>query len=206
MDSRPWPAESPLISQKDFERIFKDPVLPTLVVNLFGGPGTGKSTTAALVFGELKTKGVKVELVHEFAKDLTWEERDIALGWQPYIFGKQSYHIHRLLGKTDVIITDSPILLSSHIYSRANAGYNQDDLEYLGEGVYKAWNTLSIFLRRDVEFHPFESAGRNQDEVESKALDTRIIRMLAALDISYTNVNVSDAPRIIVEEIMEKIS
>jgi len=35
----------------------------TLVVNLYGGPGTGKSTTAAATFAELKMAGINCELV-----------------------------------------------------------------------------------------------------------------------------------------------
>ncbi len=45
----------------------------TLVVNLLGGPGSGKSTTAADVFARLKWQDINCELVTEFAKDLVWE-------------------------------------------------------------------------------------------------------------------------------------
>jgi hypothetical protein len=40
----------------------------TVVVNLFGGPGTGKSTTASGVFYHLKRDNRNVELVQEYAK------------------------------------------------------------------------------------------------------------------------------------------
>ena len=39
------------------------------VVNFFGGPGCGKSTTAAFLFGHMKVSDYKVELIHEVAKD-----------------------------------------------------------------------------------------------------------------------------------------
>lgn len=42
-----------------------------LVINLFGAPGAGKSTGAAIVFAELKKRGVNAELVTEFTKDKT---------------------------------------------------------------------------------------------------------------------------------------
>ena len=35
------------------------------IVNLFGGPGSGKLTTTALLFGKLKLKGVDTEIVVE---------------------------------------------------------------------------------------------------------------------------------------------
>jgi hypothetical protein len=86
--------------------------MKTTIVNLFGGPGTGKSTNAALSFGKLKVRGITAEYISEFAKDLVWEERHHALGYQPYLSAKQIYRIQRVIGKVPVIITDSPILLS----------------------------------------------------------------------------------------------
>ena len=83
-----------------------------IVVNLFGGPGCGKSTGAAYIFAKLKMAGVNAELVTEFAKDKTWERNSKALTCQPYVFGKQVYRIDRCADQVDVIVTDSPIVLS----------------------------------------------------------------------------------------------
>ena len=58
----------------------------TLVVNLFGGPGAGKSTLMAYLFYKLKILGVEVEMSPEFAKDLVWEERFNYFDEQIYIF------------------------------------------------------------------------------------------------------------------------
>ena len=43
--------------------------MKTIVVNLFGAPGAGKSTGAAYIFALLKMAGIEAELVTEFAKD-----------------------------------------------------------------------------------------------------------------------------------------
>ena len=83
-----------------------------LVVNLFGTPGTGKSTAAAYIFSRLKMHGINVELVTEYVKDMVWEENKTCLNNQPYIFGQQSYRLSRCADKVDVIVTDSPLLLS----------------------------------------------------------------------------------------------
>ena len=40
----------------------------TLVINLFGGPGVGKSTLCASVFAKLKIMGIDCEMATEYAK------------------------------------------------------------------------------------------------------------------------------------------
>lgn len=171
----------------------------TLVVNLYGGPGTGKSTTAALVFGRLKEVGVNAELVHEFAKDLTWEERHGALAYQPYIIGEQMWRIHKLLGKVDVIVTDSPVLLSSHVYAADCPEYFAPALRLLTEDAMVSWDTLDVFLKRDVEGHPYNPAGRNQTLDEASALDERIKGVLVGLRMPFHQVPVLGAVDAILE-------
>lgn len=81
-------------------------------INLFGAPGAGKSTLAAIVFAKLKMMGINCELVTEFAKDKVWEKNNEALSNQIYIFAKQYYRMSRCAGQVDVIVTDSPLFLS----------------------------------------------------------------------------------------------
>lgn len=49
--------------------------MQTIVINLMGAPGTGKSTIASELFSKMKWLGYDVELVSEYAKELVWEER-----------------------------------------------------------------------------------------------------------------------------------
>ena len=83
-----------------------------VVINLWGAPGSGKSTLAAELFSIMKKRSLNVELVTEFAKDMTWENNMTAIGCQEYIFGNQSWRLERLRDKVDFIITDSPLPLS----------------------------------------------------------------------------------------------
>src|SRR5512133_3821784 len=87
--------------------------MKTLVVNLWGGPGTGKSTTAAFLFALLKQKGYNAELVREYVKEWAWEKRQPGPLDQFYFFGKQSRRESLLYGKVDFIVTDCPVMLSA---------------------------------------------------------------------------------------------
>lgn len=116
----------------------------TLIVNLFGGPVSGKSTAAAGLFCLLKMHGIKCELVTEFAKDLVWEERYKTLKNQQYIFGKQYHKIWRVLNQVDVILTDSPLMLSI-IY--APVDYPNSFTENVIDTI-NTLNNLNILLNR----------------------------------------------------------
>lgn len=142
----------------------------TLVVNMFAGPGCGKSTIAAGLFSELKWKKVECELALEYAKDLVWEKRDKTFEDQIYLFGKQHHRIHRLLGQVDVIITDCPILLSP-IYDKEQRPTFE---KLVVEEHNKMW-TYNVVLRRKKTFNP---KGRLHNEKEAKDLDRAITNLL----------------------------
>src|ERR1700751_2169041 len=83
----------------------------TVVVNILGGSGIGKSTTAALVYGELKLRYQVCELVREFVKQWAWEGRKVGPFGQSIIYGQQVERESSLYGKVDFIVTDSPLIL-----------------------------------------------------------------------------------------------
>lgn len=137
-----------------------------LVVNLFAGPGAGKSTGAAFLFAYLKLMKVNVELVTEFAKELAWEgDKEFMANNQIYITGQQIRRMNRLIGKVDVIITDSPIELGA-LYTDSSL---LKDLCY-SEG--RKWDRrLDFFVNR---VKPYNPSGRNQTLEEAMVLDEKI--------------------------------
>lgn len=166
--------EAPLpLQKKEIKPLKRKP----LVVNLFAGPGSGKSTTAAGVFFELKSRGINCELATEFAKDLVWEERHKAINNQIYIFAKQHHRITRLLNEVDVIITDSPLLLT-HVYD-TQSNYLLRNLATYEHN--KLW-TFNVFVKRQKEFNP---KGRIQTYEEARKLDRTIANVLDDLEIPY---------------------
>jgi len=149
----------------------------TLLVNFYAGPGTGKSSTMAGVFSELKWMGINCEMAPEFAKEKVWEGSLNILDNQIYVFGKQLHTIHRLLGKVDVIITDSPLLLSI-IYGKNECPEFKD----LVLAVHNGLNNWNIFLNRIKKFNP---SGRLQNEKESIEIDNRILKLLGDNKIKF---------------------
>lgn len=146
----------------------------TLVVNLMGGPGVGKSTLTAAVFAKLKDAGVDCEMASEFAKELVWEQRNETFKDELYIFAKQAHRVFRLNGKVDVIITDRPLILTCF--------YAQDDkaLCDLCLDRFNQYNNLNYYIAREKVYNP---NGRNQTEEEAKQIDIATLNILKGYGI-----------------------
>lgn len=147
------------------------------VINMFAGPSSGKSTTAAGVFSLLKLHNVNAELVTEFAKDLTWEDRETTLANQHYVWAKQYHRIWRLKDQVDVVITDAP-LVNSLVYGGCPS------VHFSGV-ILESFNTFdnsSYFLNR---IKPYNTAGRLQSEDKAKLLDQQIKNTLYTNDILF---------------------
>lgn len=151
-----------------------------VIVNLFGGPGTGKSTGAAYIFSKLKMLGVNAELVTEFAKDKVWEDTHAPFENQLYMLAKQYFRITRCENKVDIIVTDSPLILSL-IY---NCDHNRFDesFEKLTWHLFNYYNNFNVMLRR---VKPYSSVGRFQTEDEAKGLDNDIQTLLDTNHVQY---------------------
>lgn len=150
-----------------------------IVVNLFAGPGAGKSTLAAGIFFELKMAGVNCELVREYAKKKVWEGNNEVFENQAYIFGKQSYETQYVAKNVDVVITDSPIMLSA-LYNKSavlGKGFNTTVFH-----VFNQYDNMNYFIDRVKIYNP---AGRFQNEAEAMEKDKETLKMLTDYKIPY---------------------
>lgn len=135
-----------------------------IVVNLFGAPGSGKSTGAAYLFAKFKMAGINAELVTEFAKDKVYEDSKEVFKNQTYILGKQSFKQSKLRDKVDVIITDSPLPLS--IYYNEDKDI-QEELSVLTLKIFDSYDNHNYFINR---VKPYNPKGRFQTEEEAMTI------------------------------------
>lgn len=166
----------------------------TTVINLLGGPGTGKSTTAAALFAEMKMRGLHVEHVQEYVKIWAWEGRPVDDFDQLYIFAKQARKERQLYGKVDFIVTDSPVFLSG-FYEEKYAGntvVKQCLPEYLRALRANGVSHMNFVLDRK---KPYDTRGRYQSEDEAREVDDEIQQWLRVNGYPFEVVRCDDRAR-----------
>lgn len=169
--------------------------MKTYVTNLLGGSGLGKSTTAALVFGELKNRGQVTELVREFVKEWAWSGKKVGPFGQSIIYGQQLERESALYGKVEYIVTDSPLILCP-IYQSHYNGHDTikhsvfNDLE-----IARSMDVvhMNFLLKRQKAFDP---RGRYEDEETAKLVDKKVESFLIYHGIPYISVDVPDQDRV----------
>ena len=171
-----------------------------IVVNLFGGPGSGKSTISASLFSELKWEGVDCELVTEFAKDKVWEEATKVLDNQLYIFARQEQRINRLYGKVKVILTDSSIPLT---LAYVNKKQNTNTFRKIVIESFNHYNNINFFIKRN---DVYVQNGRTHTYNQAKEKDVLIKSILDDNNIEYETIDFNrEAVVYIIEKIFENI-
>lgn len=167
----------------------------TKIINLFGGPGVGKSSIAAGLLYELKKKHISCDAPYEFPKVLAWEENHSAIKDQLYVFANQHRGIVQSFGKVDYIIMDSPILLSL-IYKNYYNGLEYPSVLYtelfdeMVLGIHNKYENLNVVLKRGEGVH--NEKERYQDLEKSIQLDYMIQQTLDTHLIPYTEVSLNE--------------
>ena len=135
-----------------------------ICINLYGGPGIGKSTMAAELFVELKHRGIKTELVGEFAKELSYDFAYNVMADQHYLFAIQSHRLWRLArAGVEVAVCDSPLLL--------NLAYDQDSdnscfIQFI-ISEYGRYTNFDYVLERNEDYWDRDKrSGKVQDAIQ----------------------------------------
>lgn len=153
----------------------------TVVVNCFAGPGAGKTTCAWEIASELKKRGIEAEYVGEYAKELVWDGNtellDGSLKSQQQLYDIQNHRVQRLIGKVDVVVTDSPAILGAMYLKQPNAEFERSIIS-----DFNKQHNFNLFINRGVTF---QQTGRIHNLEESKAIDNKIKEFLDRNEIYY---------------------
>jgi nicotinamide riboside kinase len=155
--------------------------MKSIVVNCIGGPGVGKSFLAMEITIALKRVGIQCELAEEYAKRLVWEGDRQTLADQSKVFSGQEHLIELFRDKVEIIVTDSPLILSC-IY---NADKTSLDFKRMVMEQFNSYHNLTYFVQRSL---PFDPSGRIHNLEESKAIDGEIERLLIEQEIPFQQV------------------
>jgi deoxyadenosine/deoxycytidine kinase len=165
------------------------------IINIFGGPGIGKSSIAAGVTYKLKKNHINCDQPYEFPKLLAWDDNHSAIQDQLYVLANQHRGIVKSYGKVDYIVLDSPILLSL-TYRNYYKGTEYPSSLY-GESfdkmvldTFNQYDNINIVLDRADGVHNNDE--RYQNLEESKELDGVIENSLIENNIPFHKIKVDD--------------
>lgn len=176
------------------------------VINLFGGAGAGKSTSAMELTALLKKNGFVAEYVPEYAKELVWAGDMVMLDGskehQTDILIEQTKRLNRLKGKVDYIVTDSPIILNG-VYMTEGTVSEQNEYRKHVIDMFKAeGKQINLFVNRGDK--PFEQTGRIHTFEQSVAIDKDIKTLLNDNDIPFTEIERDGGVKAIVDNIVKQ--
>lgn len=151
------------------------------VLNLYGQPSAGKSTTAMRLAADLKAAGYNAEYVQENVKSAVWEKRSPKyFNAQDLIFAKQHWDVDIVAQEVDLVITDSPIIMSS-VYIPSD--FKLPALRQLIREAHDSYDSLNILMLPGAK--PYNPKGRNQTKEEAFKKGQEIRDLLDNEEISY---------------------
>lgn len=167
----------------------------TTVINLFGGPGIGKSTTALGLAYKMKLAGIDCEYVQEYVKKWAWRGQAVGPFDQSMLFGNQSYNESLMYGKVDFLVTDSPILLCGYYECHYNDHkiVEPSILSYLDVCRQKGVQHVNFMLTRAFEYR---QEGRFETEEQAYAVDKGLKEYLHELGVEFTEITDNGEERV----------
>lgn len=151
-------------------------------INLYGGPNCGKSTIAASVFVELKSRLLNCELVREFAKELVYKGIDMRTldeGARLSLLAEQLHREKILEEKVDFLITDSPLLLTAYYHKR-------DYAKIIAINNLKE-SDIHVWLQRNDS--GYQQTGRSHSFHESLLIDKEMKDYILSSGISLIDID-----------------
>lgn len=156
------------------------------VINFFGAPGAGKSTAALGLAYQMKRCWLRAELVTEVAKDYVWRDSTHMLAHQNLIMAQQDERLSILDGKADVVVSDSPLLLSALYAPRE---FPASFYPFVFE-MFERFDNINFLIDRS---HEYTAIGRVQSESESDVVAQILPYFLSDNGVPFYRLPASDA-------------
>lgn len=169
--------------------------MATRRINIFGGPGCGKSTVAAGIFSRLKAEGHEIELVDEYVKSWAYEKREICSFDQAYLFTQQLRKEYLVLRhSTGCIVTDSPLVLSI-CYAKKYGFKRWECLQSIADDFEEEYPSINVILDR--RGCGYKQEGRYEDYEQALEMDRMISNYIYGCGINYCKIPFNDHDGII---------
>ena len=164
--------------------------MATRRINIFGGPGCGKSTVAASIFSRLKAEGHEIELVDEYVKSWAYEKREICSFDQAYLFMQQLRKEYLVLRHSaGCIVTDSPLVLSI-CYAKKYGFKRWECLQNIADDFEEEYPSINVILDR--EGCEYKQEGRYEDYKQALAMDGMISDYIYNCGINHCKIPFND--------------
>jgi RecA/RadA recombinase len=146
-------------------------------INIFGGPGVGKSTLAAQIFGHLRQQGQSAELVQEWFKTWAYAGHQAKSFDYVYAFANQLHAEDQLLqAGVKIIISDSPMYLQC-IYAYRHKLPFAGELLQIAKRFEATYPSINFVIDRP-QFQVYEQAGRYETLDQAIEMDRFIVQLL----------------------------
>lgn len=109
----------------------------TKVINFFGDPGSGKSATAALLYGALVALGYNADLIHTSSA-----YQDSPLPSAYWCIAEQRHLLEDVARHADIVVCDAPMLQSLAYYDTPG-----EDARLLAMEGYAQFDCTNILIR-----------------------------------------------------------
>ena len=162
-------------------------------INLYGGPGVGKSTLAAVAYAWLQQHDYSAELVREWVKVWAYRGRRIKPFDYVYTFANQLHAEDRLLQEgVEILVTDSPVYLQC-MYAAKHQMRAASELRYIAKWFEETYPSVNFFVDR-AQFAVYEQAGRYEDLGAAMEMDQYILTCLQAWHIPFDRISPHSKP------------